>query len=87
MKRHIHTHVAGGLRAANGRVNVLVFRTSLGHLSSKKCWVASSIVLVGICAELAVVERVVVWLVRVVIPIEAKSCNDGGKHLCRCSNC
>ena len=69
------------LRAANSGVDVHVLSTGLRDLAAEELGVASRRGLVCISAELAVVKRVVVWLVRVVIPVEAKDSNRSRGNL------
>ena len=69
------------LRAANGGVNEDVFCASLRDLAAEEGWVSSWSGLVGVLAELTVLKGVHVRIVRVVVPIEPKRCNDSGEDL------
>ena len=74
------------LRAANGRVNVLVLSPGLRHLAAEEGRGATRSGLVGVTTELAVLKGVVVGLGGVVVPVEAKGSDDGGKDLHDCKH-
>ena len=62
-----------------------VLSAVLRRFATEEGWISSSIALLAVMvrqlAEAAVFEGIVAWLIRVVVSVEAKSSNDGGKNL------